>query len=87
MDAPEEHREGVVCSSQRLGNLAHQSRLSPNLAQRFRLHITSLEALGIAGVFVATSEFKSAAVAQGTALGFEPTRVLSPTRFKTETKS
>ena len=38
--------------------------------------ITNLEALGIPGVFVATSEFESAAVAQGTALGFDPPRVL-----------
>jgi hypothetical protein len=38
--------------------------------------ITNLEALGIPGVFVATSEFESAALAQGTALGFDPPRVL-----------
>lgn len=38
--------------------------------------ITNLEALGIPGVFVATSEFESAAIAQGTALGFDPPRVL-----------
>ena len=40
--------------------------------------ITNLEALGIPGVFVATSEFESAAIAQGTALGFDPPRVLVP---------
>jgi hypothetical protein len=40
--------------------------------------ITNLEALGIPGVFVATSEFESAAFAQGTALGFNPPRVLVP---------
>ena len=38
--------------------------------------ITNLEALGIPGVFVATSEFESAAFSQGTALGFDPPRVL-----------
>jgi hypothetical protein len=38
--------------------------------------ITNLEALGVPGVFVATSEFESAAIAQGTALGFDPPRVL-----------
>ena len=38
--------------------------------------ITNLEALGIPGVYVATSEFESAALAQGTALGFDPPRVL-----------
>jgi hypothetical protein len=40
--------------------------------------ITNLEASGIPGVFVATSEFESAAIAQGTALGFDPPRVLVP---------
>jgi hypothetical protein len=40
--------------------------------------ITNLEAQGIPGVFVATSEFESAAIAQGTALGFDPPRVLVP---------
>jgi hypothetical protein len=40
--------------------------------------ITNLEALGIPGVFVATSEFESAAIAQGTSLGFDPPRVLVP---------
>ncbi len=40
--------------------------------------LTNLEALGIPGVFVATSEFESAAIAQGTALGFDPPRVLVP---------
>jgi hypothetical protein len=40
--------------------------------------ITNLEALGIPGVFVATSEFESAAITQGTALGFDPPRVLVP---------
>jgi hypothetical protein len=38
--------------------------------------ITNLEALGIPGVFVATREFESAAIAQGSALGFDPPRVL-----------
>jgi hypothetical protein len=40
--------------------------------------ITNLEALGIPGVFVATSEFESAAIAQGNPLGFDPPRVLVP---------
>ncbi len=40
--------------------------------------ITNLEAQGIPGVFVATAEFESAAIAQGTALGFDPPRVLVP---------
>jgi hypothetical protein len=40
--------------------------------------ITNLEASGIPGVFVATSEFESAAIAQGTALRFDPPRVLVP---------
>ena len=38
--------------------------------------ITNLEAVGVPGVFVATSEFESAAIAQGIALGFDPPRVL-----------
>jgi hypothetical protein len=40
--------------------------------------ITNLEASGIPSVFLATSEFESAAIAQGTALGFDPPRVLVP---------
>ena len=40
--------------------------------------ITNLEDLGIPGVFVATSVFESAAIAQGKALGFDPPRVLVP---------
>jgi len=38
--------------------------------------INNLEALGLPGVFVATTEFEGAAVAQGLALGFDPPRVL-----------
>ena len=37
--------------------------------------ITDLEGLGLPGVFVASTEFVSAAAAQAKALGFEPARV------------
>ena len=37
--------------------------------------ITDLEALGLPGVFVASTEFVSAAAAQAKALGFEAARV------------
>ena len=37
--------------------------------------ITDLEALGLPGVFVASTEFISAAAAQAKALGFDPARV------------
>lgn len=40
--------------------------------------IANFEAIGIPGVFVATAEFDSAAAVQGTALGFDPARVLVP---------
>ena len=37
--------------------------------------ITDLEGLGLPGVFVASTEFISAAAAQAKALGFDPARV------------
>lgn len=37
--------------------------------------ITDLEGLGLPGVFVASTEFVSAAAAQAKALGFDPARV------------
>jgi hypothetical protein len=40
--------------------------------------IAQLEDRGIPGVFVATTEFESAALAQGRALGYDPPRVLVP---------
>jgi hypothetical protein len=40
--------------------------------------IAQLEDRGIPGVFVATTEFETAARAQGQALGFDPPRVLVP---------
>lgn len=40
--------------------------------------ITDLEAAGVPGVFVASSEFVAAAAAQSRALGFEAARVFVP---------
>jgi uncharacterized protein (DUF362 family) len=40
--------------------------------------ITDLEAAGLPGVFVASSEFVAAAAAQARALGFDPARVFVP---------
>jgi hypothetical protein len=40
--------------------------------------IAQLEGRGIPGVFVATTEFESAALAQGRALGYDPPRILVP---------
>jgi uncharacterized protein (DUF362 family) len=40
--------------------------------------ITDLEAAGLPGVFVASSEFIAAAAAQARALGFDPARVFVP---------
>lgn len=40
--------------------------------------MTALEAGGIPGVLVASSEFQEAASAQGKALGFQPARVFVP---------
>ena len=40
--------------------------------------ITELEGLGLPGVFVASTEFAAAAVAQARALGFDPARVFVP---------
>ncbi len=40
--------------------------------------ITDLEARGIPGVFVASTEFREAAAAQSKALGFEPAAVFVP---------
>lgn len=37
--------------------------------------ITSLEAEGVPGVFIASTEFQEAASAQALALGFEPARL------------
>ncbi len=40
--------------------------------------ITDLEARGLPGVFLASTEFVAAAIAQSTALGFDPARVFVP---------
>jgi hypothetical protein len=40
--------------------------------------ITDLEGMGLPGVFVASSEFFTAATAQATALGFDAARVFVP---------
>jgi len=40
--------------------------------------ITELEAVGLPGVFVASTAFVSAAATQAKALGFEPARVFVP---------
>ncbi len=40
--------------------------------------ISELEARGLPGVFVASSEFEHAAAVQGRALGFDAARVLVP---------
>lgn len=40
--------------------------------------IAQIEDRGIPGVFVATTEFETAALAQGRALGYDPPRVLVP---------
>lgn len=40
--------------------------------------ITDLETRGIPGVFVATTQFVDASVAQAEALGFDPARVFVP---------
>ena len=40
--------------------------------------ITDLEALGVPGVFVASTAFAEAAATQAKALGFEPASVLVP---------
>lgn len=40
--------------------------------------IVDFETRGLPGVFVASEEFESAAIAQAAALGFEPARVLVP---------
>jgi hypothetical protein len=40
--------------------------------------ITDLEGMGLPGVFVASTEFVTAAAAQASALGFEPARVFVP---------
>ena len=40
--------------------------------------ITELEAVGLPGVFVASTAFVSAAAAQAKALGFDPARVFVP---------
>ena len=40
--------------------------------------IAGLEALGVPGAFVASTEFRSAAEAQSSSLGFEPEAVFVP---------
>ena len=40
--------------------------------------IVNLEAAGVVGVFVASTEFVDAAIAQSAALGFEPAAVFVP---------
>lgn len=40
--------------------------------------IADLEGLGVPGVFIASTEFIDAAIAQAKALGFDPARVFVP---------